>query len=50
MHQDPQRQDKPWPAFMDFIFSATMTAGTVRMVATIAVFVAVFGTVFWLLG
>ncbi|MBB4004117.1 MAG: hypothetical protein V7704_07780 [Aurantimonas endophytica] len=49
MDQNPQRQDKPWPAFLDFIFSANMTAGTIRMVATIAVFVAVFGTLFWLL-
>lgn len=44
---DIARRDKPWPGFMDYIFEANMTDGTVRMVGSILVFVVVFGTLFW---
>jgi hypothetical protein len=44
---DISRRDKPWPRFMDHIFEANMIDGTLRMVGSILVFVAVFGTLFW---
>jgi hypothetical protein len=44
-----QRFGKPWPAFMDYIFDANMMDGTVRMIASAAVFAVVFGGLFWLL-
>ncbi|BDA85639.1 hypothetical protein Sa4125_31810 [Aureimonas sp. SA4125] len=44
-----QRIGKPWPPFMDYIFDANMTDGTVRMIGSIAVFAIVLGAVFWML-